>query len=131
MENITAHTAKENFQTTITSKNHILFADEPVDKGGNNLGPSPKELLAASLGSCTAITLKMYAQHKQWELQEVIIKVDLEWDSESQSSNFTKNIQLIGNLDDQQKERLLKIADRCPVHQILTHSITVTTNLKP
>ena len=129
MEKITAHLGQEKFKTNIKTATNTLIADEPLELEGQDLGFSPKELLAAALGSCTIITLKMYANHKGWDLTDVKIDVTFDWIAETSKSVFTRKIELIGNLSDEQKDRLLKIADKCPVHKVLTNPTEIETSL--
>ncbi len=129
MEKISVHIGKQNYKVDAKGARQSLVIDEPVEVGGQDLGLSPKELLAVSLGSCTSITLKMYANHKGWDLNDVNIEVTLDWNKETLTTSFTRKIELIGNLDDTQRERLLKIADSCPVHKILTNSTEVETKI--
>jgi putative redox protein len=131
---------REKYVTDIVARNHAILADEPKKYGGKDAGMSPYELLLASLGSCTAITLRMYADRKQWDLTEV--KVHLEHfkqhakDSEdcSQSSTkidkFVREIKLKGKLTQEQKKRLIQIANRCPVHKTLENKIVIETKLR-
>lgn len=127
MVTINAHIAKEKYQTTIKSATNLLVADEPEENGGNDFGFSPSELLAASLGACTSITLRMYADKKGWDMADVNVEVSFTRDPEKNMSTFTRKIQFTGNLTDEQKERLMKIADSCPTHKALTNPITVNT----
>ncbi|TXE09733.1 OsmC family protein [Seonamhaeicola algicola] len=132
---------ENNFTTTIQTKKHSLVADEPEDVGGNNFGPSPYELLSASLIACTAMTLKMYAERKQWNLQEVFVytnhskkhsdDLNIETDTPKYLDFITKRIKLIGNLTQQQKERLIEIASKCPVHKTLSNGVVFKTEHIP
>jgi putative redox protein len=118
---------------------HGLIADESENLGGNDFGPSPYEYLNAALGSCTAMTLQMYARRKKWDLQEVKVHLsfsrsyreDCEHCDEKgrRLEKFDREIELIGDLDEKQITRLLQIADRCPVHKTLESSSKVTTKL--
>lgn len=107
-----------------------LVSDEPVSNGGHNLGPSPKELLAAALAACTSITVKMYATRKGWDLQDIYIDVDLDRLDGENKTVINRTIRFTGNLDETQKARLTAIANACPVHKILTNPIQVTTNVQ-
>jgi len=127
---VTSSTGKEKYITQIKARNHALTIDEPLDIGGKDLGPKPGELLAASLASCTGITLRMYADRKGWDLQETMIEVNLENNSAENNAKFTMNIRLFGNLDETQRLRLLEIANNCPIHKILENPILIQTVLK-
>ncbi|WP_134088246.1 OsmC family protein [Olivibacter sp. XZL3] len=131
--NVTVTIGKERYKTEISNGRNVLLADEPESLGGTDQGLGPKELLLSSLGSCTAITLRMYADRKQWDLQEVIISVKMEVvPSSHQQTTYIKNhIKLIGDLDDSQRQRLLQIAELCPVHKVLSNPIVVDSNLVP
>lgn len=130
----------EGFTTDIMARQHSLTADEPESVGGNDFGPSPYELLSASLGACTAMTMHMYARRKKWDLQEVRVHLDhykdyaadmenVE-DKKSRIDHFERLIEMEGDLDEAQKKRLLEIADRCPVHRTLHGDVKVITQLK-
>lgn len=130
MPKITAVIGNQNYKTEITTETNILIADEPVEVGGQSLGFAPRELLASSLGACTAITLKMYAQRKDWNLEEAKVDVTFSWDKENAKSVMTRKVELIGALDEEQKARLLVIANSCPVHKILSNPIEISTVLE-
>ncbi len=123
MAQVHATINKNKYKTTIQTEGLTFFADEPVDLGGTNLGPNPKELLAGALAACTTITLRMYADRKEWPLED--IKVDVKIDTETQPGTtlIHKKIELIGDLDDKTKERLLNIAEKCPVNKLLLQPI--------
>jgi len=126
MVQIKAAIGTQNYKTTITTTNHTIIADEPLQAGGEDLGFSPDELLAASLGACTSATLRMYANRKGWtELTGV--EVNVTFNRLAGSSTMERTIVLQGNITQEQKERLLYIANRCPIHQTLTHPIDITT----
>ncbi|MFV5693684.1 OsmC family protein [Flavobacterium sp. LT1R49] len=129
MIKIKAHIGTELYKTEIESANNKIISDEPESAGGKDLGFAPKELLASSLAACTCITLRMYANRKAWDLTDVKVEVTFEKDATENKSKIMRNIQLFGNLDEAQKARLLNIADRCPMHQILTNPIEITTEL--
>ena len=130
MDTISAQIDTRKYRTEITSASgNILIADEPQEIGGKNLGLNPTELLAASLASCTVITLRMYIDRKQWEVSEIKVKIDFERDSERNVSLFTRKIEVIGEVDETQRQRLETIANSCPIHKTLTHSIEIKTTL--
>ena len=130
MTSVTASTGKDKYKTQIKTANHTFIVDEPLSVGGKDLGPKPGELLAASLASCTGITLRMYADRKGWDLQETMIEVTTESNILENNTKFNMNIRLFGNLDEQQRIKLLEIANKCPIHKILENTILVQTFLK-
>ena len=137
---VSVRTGKDGFLTEIATGNHHLFADEPESVGGQDLGPNPYDYLLSALGVCTSMTLKMYADHKGLPLEEVRVhlshnktyKEDCE-DSENKGAKIDKisrTIELDGDLDAAQRQRMLEIADRCPVHKTLHNEIVVESKLK-
>lgn len=106
---------------------HSVVADEPQSAGGNDAGPSPTRLLAASLASCTAITMEMYASHKGWDLGRVEVEVEVAYDDFTPAS-FEVTLRLPAGLSDEQRSRLLAIAAKCPVHKALTGAVPVTVS---
>jgi putative redox protein len=130
MKQVTATIGKDHYITHIvTPTGKSLFSDEPETAGGADAGPAPEELLAASLGACTCITLRMYADRKQWPLDKVEAHITIERDKEKNETNMTRQIRLTGVLDEHQIARLLAIANKCPVHEMLTHPIHIQTTL--
>ncbi len=127
MSKATAITKKIDYTTEIKTSTHQLIVDEPTNEGGQDKGATPMELLASALASCSSITMKMYANRKGWNLDEAKVTVDFIRDTKAKITNFTKKIELVGNLDEEQKMRLYKIASRCPVHQVLVNTITINT----
>jgi putative redox protein len=97
---------------------HTIRVDEPVAAGGGDTGPSPTRLVAASLAGCIAVTIEMYAERKGWDVGAVEVDVDVEYDDFTPLS-YTVTLRLPGELSDGQRERLLDIAGRCPVHRLL------------
>ena len=104
---------------------HTVLVDEPVDAGGGDSGPSPTRLLAASLASCVAVTIEMYAERKGWDLGKVEVDVEAEHEGHAPRS-FAVTLHLPPELSDEQRDRLLVIAGKCPVHKILTREMPVT-----
>lgn len=129
MNKIKANIGTELYKTEIESETNLIISDEPKSSGGQDLGFAPNELLASSLAACTAITLRMYANRKGWELTDVKVEVSFETDSVQSKFKIVRDIQLLGNLDEDQQARLLIIADKCPIHKILTNPIEITTAL--
>ncbi|OUL62443.1 OsmC family protein [Flavobacterium sp. AJR] len=130
MNTIIASIDTRKYRTEIKSASgNIVIADEPQEMGGKNLGFSPSELLASALASCTLITLRMYIDRKQWDVTEINISVDFERNSEQNVSLLNRKIEITGNVDEAQKERLLKIANSCPIHKTLTNTIQIQTTL--
>ena len=128
MEQVKANIGHELFKVEITTPTgNIVIADEPTEKGGQNKGFAPKELLAASLAACTCATLRMYANHKVWDLQKVNVEITLM--EEDGKTRFNRVLRLEGNLGEEQRARLLSVANACPVHKILTHTIEINTQL--
>jgi putative redox protein len=125
---VRAVVGREHYQTQLFAPGgHELIADEPEELGGTNLGPAPGELLMLSLASCTAITVRMYADRKTWPLESVAVEVDLE--KVDTTNRFKREVKLTGALSDEQRQRLLQIANACPVHKVLTGPIEIETNL--
>jgi len=120
---------RERYRTIIETDDHNFVTDEPISVGGKDLGPNPGELLSAALAACAVATMKMYAQRKGWDLQEAVVEVDFEWNMKESLTNFIKITELKGNLDDEQRRRLLEIADRCPVHKVLSNPVVINSSL--
>ncbi|MFN2616752.1 MAG: OsmC family protein [Thermoleophilaceae bacterium] len=100
-------------------RDHTLVADEPEDNGGDDSGPNPQELLAASLASCTAITIEMYASRKGWDIGDIAVDVDYEPAQRGSPTKFAMAIHLPKELPEEQRDRLTQIAAKCPVHRTL------------
>ena len=128
------------FAQEIRAGSHELFADEPIELGGTDSGISPYDLLLAALGSCTSMTIGLFARRKSWPLQEVVVSL---WHSkihaadcaecetrEGKIDRIEREIQLIGSLTSEQRSKLMEIADRCPVHRTLISEINIRTKEK-
>jgi len=116
-----------HFQQALEVGNDHFVSDIDEAKGGNSSGPSPHEYLGAALAACTGMTLKMYAQRKSWDLQDAIVTVDIERVNDIEK--FKRSIKLVGLVDAEQSQRLLEIANKCPVHKALTGMIEINTEL--
>lgn len=128
MTTIKASIGTEPYRIEILSPSgNLVIADEPVEKGGQDKGFSPKELLASALAACTCATVRMYAERKAWALEKVNVEIGLT--EEADGTKFIRKLELTGNLDEQQRARLLIVANACPVHKILSHPISIETIL--
>jgi putative redox protein len=137
---IAARTGPGGFLTEIQVNRHNLVADEPAAVGGTDQGPTPFDLLVAALGACTSMTLRMYADRKRWPLEAATVRLkhakihasDCESCEikEGMLDRIEREIEIEGPLDAEQKQRLLQIADRCPVHRTLTSEVEIKTQLK-
>ena len=120
------------YTSNVTINQHELLVDEPIEKGGEDLGPAPGDYLCAALASCKAITLRMYAERKKWEVEKIKVKVNLlKGDQNSIVQNtFVCELSVIGNLDEDQLRRLEVIANSCPLHKLLSKPNKMVTMLK-
>lgn len=124
--NVKARLGKQLYYTEVTAGNNTLITDEPTDLGGGDKGFNPFEILATSLASCTAATLKMYMDRKQWEVDEIV--VDVEVIREAERTVFNRKVSFVGgNLTEDENKRLKIIADKCPVHKALMGDVVVNT----
>lgn len=127
------------YRTDVEIRDHHILADEPVDKGGTDTGPTPTELMTAALAACTSVTIRMYADRKGWPIGDIDIRI---WhrrvdekdpaDPDARARRidlFDVEIEIEGPLDDEQRERLLYIAGRCPVKRALEGSSRITTSI--
>jgi len=137
---VSVRTEQGSFYTEIRSSNHTLVADEPTSVGGSDLGPSPYDLLLAALGACTSMTLQMYAARKKWPLEATSVHLEhakihatdcaICETSSGKVDHINRELELTGPLNEEQKQRLLEIADKCPVHRTLHSDTQVDTVLK-
>src|SRR6059058_2779470 len=137
---VIVHGKVAGFAQQVKIDSHELYADEPASYGGTDTGLSPYDLLLAALGSCTSMTIGLYARRKSWPLQEVVVSL---WHSkihaadcaecetrEGKIDRIEREIQLIGSLTSEERSKLMEIADKCPVHRTLTSEINIRTKEK-
>lgn len=128
------------FTQVMLDDTHAVMADEPKARGGDDLGPSPYGLLLMSLGACTSMTLRLYADRKQWPMERVVVRlrhtktheIDAERPEAADSylDRIDRSLEFIGPLDEEQLTRLMEIADKCPVHRTLTGRIQINTRMR-
>jgi putative redox protein len=122
-----ASIGKDHYKTEVEVGSHIAWVDEPIEVGGTDMAPAPSEFLEVSLASCTAITLRMYADRKGWPVERISVEVNLV--KEDKLTRFERRVSLTGEVNEEQRQRLLQIANACPVHKVLTNPIAVNTTL--
>lgn len=129
-KDITGHIGSQKYLCTISWRNGQLIMDEPVSNGGKDLGPDPYSTLLASLASCTLATLRMYIDRKGWDIPEINIAINAsqELDGEFETV-FSRHITFSTDVSTEQKEKLIVIANKCPVSKILKGKITINTQL--
>ncbi|SED16240.1 putative redox protein [Tenacibaculum sp. MAR_2009_124] len=130
---------EDNFTTSLQTKNHSFLADEPTTFGGDDFGPSPYDYLSASIAACTTMTLKLYAQRKKWDLQEVYVyityskkhsdELSLDVEKPGRIDHISKKLKFVGNLDESQQQKLKEIASKCPVHKTVAKEVYFDTEL--
>ena len=126
---VVEETGAGSFQVRVMAGSSTFLVDEPLDVGGLGTGPNPYDLLSAALGSCTAMTIRLYSRRKTWPLAQVRVAVTHHRDSLTTQDVFVRQIQLVGTLDDEQTKRIMDIAGKCPVHLTLERGSTVQTML--
>ncbi|WP_297695586.1 OsmC family protein [Phenylobacterium sp.] len=122
-------TGRGKFQVEVRTASGLLLADEPAAAGGLGSGATPYDLLAAALGACTAMTLRLYADRKGWPLRSALVRVAHRSQGLEVKDRFAREIVLEGELAAEQKQRLLEIAERCPVHKTLTRGSEIVSVL--
>lgn len=129
MTHVKAYISPQHYPTTVTTATNTLVADESVANGGTGAGLAPQELLGASLASCTAITLRMYADRKGYTVENIEVDVDIERDATLNITAINRNITIAGSITPDERARLLDIANKCPVHKILVGQVTIKTDI--
>jgi putative redox protein len=127
MRKVVSQFGQGPLQQKLSAGDLLFLSDAEVSKGGSGTGPSPHEYLAAALAACTSMTLKMYAGRKEMKLENAIVTVDIERTNDVET--FSRDIQLQGDVSAEEKERLLEIADKCPIHKALAGQIQIKTQL--
>jgi putative redox protein len=122
---VKVHRGVGKLQHIIDIGQHQLLTDEPPDVGGEDTGPAPHDLLAASLAACTALTVTLYARHKGFDLQDIEVRID--HDQQADAYVFTRHIHYIGALDEAQRTRMTAIANKCPIHKLLSGQFRIIT----
>jgi putative redox protein len=129
MVSVSAHIGRQKYRVEITDGKNTVIGDEPLSLGGGETGFDPYRLLLSSLAACTCATVRMYADRRNMQLEKIKIDLTLERDSDNNITNITRNIQFVGVLNEEEKTKLLSIAEKCPVHKILTNPIHISTQL--
>jgi putative redox protein len=134
---VIVHGTAASFAQEVEVGSHEVYADEPVSFGGTDSGPSPYDLLLSALGSCTSMTIGLYARKRGWPLENITVSLrhskihaadcDNCETKEGKIDRIERDIQLTGSLTDEQRAKLMEIADKCPVHQTLTSEINIKT----
>jgi putative redox protein len=127
MRKVVSQFGEGPLQQKLSTGDLQYLSDAEISKGGSGTGPSPHEFLGAALAACTSMTLKMYSERKSINLKNAIVTVDIERHDDVEV--FTRHIELIGDLDDQQRARMLEIAQRCPIHKALAGEVQIKTQL--
>lgn len=133
-EIIVAENGRGRYQQSVTTGSHALIADEPASMGGADAGPAPFDYLMAALGACTSMTLRMYAERKELPLDKVTVTLThekAEIEGGGKIDRIHRHIALNGNLTPEQRERLLEIANRCPIHRALSGNLMISSTLVP
>ena len=127
--NVNAKIGRDHYKVVLSAGKNTIIGDEPIDKGGGDEGMNPYEILASALGACTCATVRMYADRKEWKLEGINVTLTLTRDDEKNATNITRDIEFVGALSPEERERLLAIANKCPVHKILTNPINIQTTV--
>lgn len=126
MISVSATIGKDHYHTLLNNgRGHSVHADEPAEFGGSDMAFAPDELLASALGACSIITMRMYADRKEWPLEKIAVEVEFE--REGNVSKFSKRVTFTGALSEDQQQRLLSIGDKCPVHKTLLNPMEISS----
>jgi putative redox protein len=131
MDTVTAANKGEKYKTYLSNTRVEILADEPENLGGNSLGFSPSDFICASLSSCTTITLKMYIDRKQWVFPEIKTVVQYPNTPKGEQPSLNRSITIKGTPTPEQLERMLQIANLCPMHKVLSPAFRITTEIVP
>lgn len=123
----------EHYLSKLSMRGHLIVADEPIENGGKDVGPTPTELILSGLAACTASTLRMYADKKGWDVERIDLEISIriEKTDTGQISHIESLIDITGNIAAQEKARMIEIAQKCPVHKLLSNPIRIQTSAKP
>ena len=127
--NVKASIGRDHYKVVLQAGKNTIIGDEPVSKGGGDEGMNPHQILIAALGACTCATVRMYADRKGMLLDSIDVTLSLVRDDENNVTNITRDITFTGNLTLEERERLLTIANKCPIHKVLTNPINIETTL--
>lgn len=125
---LSAVLGEEDYVVSLHARKHEILADEPEEIGGKDQGLTPYELILGGLGACTSITLKMYAQRKGWVVEDIDVKLEMSVEKD-ETPVITRRIKVKGDLTPDQCDRLLQIANKCPVHTLLANPIKIESAL--
>lgn len=128
---ITAVIGRDRFRTEVHAGPHTFIADEPEDAGGTALGPEPYEWLLTALGTCTVMTLRSYADMKQLPIEsiEAVVSMQVEDRDGTRHATINREIKIVGEIEEALRHRMIKIAEKCPVHRVLSGEIKIDTHL--
>ena len=126
---VNAKIGRDHYKVVLTAGKNSIIGDEPIDKGGGDEGMNPHEILASALGACTCATVRMYADRKEWKLEGINVTLNLIRDEEKNTTTITRDIEFVGDLIPEERDRLLAIANKCPVHKALTNPIYIETKM--
>lgn len=127
--NTKASIGRDHYRVVLTAGRNTIIADEPLTSGGGDTGMNPYEILASALGACTCATVRMYADRKEWPLEGLNVTLHLTRDDDKNTTLIKRDIEFLGDLGPEERSRLLDIANKCPIHKVLTNPISIETTL--